>query len=110
MSKMEMVACVAVQRVNDAMPGDATEVPAEAYDELVRQGVVRAPGSELPPQSSPAEHQDRDLVDLIEEIPQDDEYWTSGGKPTTEAFQTLFGRDVSAAERDAAWEAFESGQ
>ena len=114
MSKTEMVPCIAVNRVNDAMPGQRTEVPAAAFKELRRQGIVRGVDddepAEMPQPSAGGELDDRSLIDLIAEIPEGEEYWTDSGKPRTEAFKTLFDRDVTAQERDAAWEAYEAGE
>jgi len=46
------------------------------------------------------------IRDLLESDPErtDEEVWTKAGKPDVKALELLLGLDISAAERDAAWE------
>jgi hypothetical protein len=52
-----------------------------------------------------AEHDD--IIDAIEVLDENNEdHWTTTGKPDTRALSDVLDRQVTAAERDAAWEAY----
>lgn len=88
--------------------GQVVEVIDATAAWLIGQGIaVAADGdTEVEPDGR------QDLIqaairDMLESDPnkEDESLWTKGGKPDVKALASLLGYEISAAERDAAWEA-----
>ncbi len=99
--------------------GETFEVDAAEAGRLVACGAAELPA---PPQPAPdegdggpdaeagdakADPVDEDLLAAIETLDESDpNVWTGDGKPKVEPLSELLGREVTAAERDAAWAEF----
>ena len=81
----------------DYPPGSWIELEPDAARQLLDAGAVETlPG---------------DAADAVRSLDRDDPgLWTSDGKPRVEALEAALGREVAAAERDAAWETVEAGK
>jgi len=69
-------------------------------------------GKGADPGPSPAAAADEDrhqaIVDVIAVLdPEDAQLWTKSGAPVVAALERVLGHDITAAERDAAWEGYE---
>ena len=53
---------------------------------------------------------DHAIVDAIGVIADRPGAWTKGGKPRVDALEAELGRDITAAERDVAWAAYQAGE
>lgn len=82
----------------------ATEVPVNPnkVETLLASGDFKLPGTEDEP--SDGELKINMLVAAIKSLPvEQEDLWTSDGKPQTDALRDRIGDKVSAAERDQAW-------
>jgi len=92
--------------------GEVVEVIDASAAWLIGQGIAidAAGGSETDNSGSETDNRQAQIEaairDLLESDPErtDEEVWTKAGKPDVKALELLLGLDISAAERDAAWE------
>jgi len=102
--------------------GVQLDLDAERARELIDSGHARPVDVAVSGAAPAADHSESDngnaetdarhalivdaIRDLLEADPEraDDAYWTKSGKPDVKALETLLGFDISAAERDAAWD------
>lgn len=86
--------------------GKVVELPEEEARPLLALGAI-VPAAVAPAPPPPAEGDD--LVAAIAKLdPAREDHWTQGGKPECRALAEIIGRDVSAKERDAAWDAVQA--
>lgn len=83
-------------------PGGVAGLTKEEAQPLLACGAVA-------PVDDTAEGSSDDLVAAIGTLPKDnDKAWLKDGRPDAKALADLTGQPVTAAERDAAWEAFKA--
>ena len=85
------------------LPGDPVELADDIAAALLADGVV------LEPETAAQDRKARIIAAIGELDPDNPEHFTKGGKPEVKALEAILGFDITAAERDAAWAAFQEG-
>ena len=87
----------------------AAGVPENQIDDLVAADVLLV--QHLPEIERPDNREvlGEEIVDAIGKLEDGNaEHWTKGGKPEVRALEAVLNYDITAAERDAAWDAYQN--
>jgi len=82
------------------MPGDSFDCSDKEARRLIEKGIVRADNSDQ--EAAP-----EDILEAAKTAIEAGKT-TKDGRPTVEAIEEILGRDISAKERDEAWERLEA--
>ncbi|MBN1627120.1 MAG: hypothetical protein JW944_11400 [Deltaproteobacteria bacterium] len=86
------------------MPGKSFEASEKEKERLILKGAVSALKN-----AAPGDDTDDDIIDAIKKVIENGDV-TNDKKPKKEAIESILGRKVSAAERDAALEKINAGE
>ncbi len=93
-------------------PGDPIDLDASEAEELLSAEVISAhpPADESDVvEPGPKEVDIDEAIDAIAHLdPDDNDCWTKTGKPQVGPLEDYLGYDISAADRDAAWEQYQA--
>lgn len=95
----------------DYREGDLIPLSTEEAEALLEAGAIEAAGDGKDDDAPDAGGDDplAEIARAIRSLDRDNpELWTGSGKPRTDAIEAVIGRDISAGERDAAWELIEA--
>lgn len=86
--------------------GELVELSDEQADSLAEHLVVHSADAEAPVgEADEAADKADALVAAIGQLdPENHDHWTKAGKPDVAALEAILGRDISADDRDAAWQ------
>lgn len=88
--------------------GALVELSDERAAELAEHLVVRSPGATEPAgevDEAEAVNEADEIVAAIGQLnPENPDHWTKAGKPDVAALEAILDRDISADDRDAAWQ------
>ena len=112
MSKKKWWATGYISADREYAPGDPIDLDARDAEALLSAGVISAhppadeSGAEEP---GPKEVDIDEVIDAIDHLdPDDPDRWTKTGKPQVVPLEDYLGYDISAAQRDAAWEQYQA--
>ncbi len=102
--------CVAYDRPDDYLPGEAIELPYRDAAPLLALGAISpdAPGAPPAGDTVPAEGSVEAIMEAINALsPTSETFWNKDGRPAVAAIERVLGYDISVADRDAAWDVYQ---
>ncbi len=91
------------------LPGGFVDVETSEAKSLINRGFASddkaQPAGKTPPAPNKPKPSLEDIVDVIHDLDPETDYGKSG-KPNVDALEILLDANISAADRDAAWEVF----
>ena len=92
----------------DHAPGEVLDIACEEAELLITRGFATSGQEKAASASTPAKPAPtiEDIVEAISGLDPDKDYGKNG-KPNVEAIEALLGADITAAQRDQAWDIFQ---
>lgn len=88
--------------------GKTVTMPEKDAEPLLALGVIKPAASSA---GSDGEVTREEIIQAIGRLdPGNKDLWTSGGKPQVSAIEAVLGKQISAGDRDAAWDVFNGGE